>query len=115
LADTNRLREGWTYRGEFLMKPKHNILKYDRNPEGFVIIFDIQDNNGEWLSPEAKAYEAQSLGLECVPLLHRGKVDEKVLHGLLSRTSILGGPIEGVVIKPASYNLYGMDKKILMG
>src|SRR5438445_2697648 len=31
----------WTYRGEFLMKPKHNVLAYERTPRGNVILFDI--------------------------------------------------------------------------
>ena len=35
------LLEGATYRGEYLQKPKHNTLAYDRVPEGNIIIFDI--------------------------------------------------------------------------
>ena len=35
------LRDGWTYRGEVLDKPKHNALAYDRVPKGNVILFDI--------------------------------------------------------------------------
>ncbi len=44
-ARTSLLREGWTYRAEYLSKPKHNVLAYSRVPESNLIIFDI--NTGE--------------------------------------------------------------------
>jgi len=37
----DKLTEGWTYRGEYLSKPKHNTLCYSRVPENNIIIFDI--------------------------------------------------------------------------
>jgi hypothetical protein len=111
------LTPGWTYRGEYLAKPKHNALAYDRIPKGHVILFDINPGEEEYLSYEDKAAEADRLGLETVPLLYQGSIasiDE--FRGFLDRTSILGGQkIEGVVVKPLAYNLYGRDKKVLMG
>jgi hypothetical protein len=50
-------------------------------------------------------------------VLYRGIVDSvEKLRELLETPSILGGQkIEGVVIKPENYDLYGRDKKVLMG
>ena len=63
---------GWQYRGEYLQKPKHNALAYDRVPAGHIIIFDVQPGLEEYLSPTEKAAEAARLGLECVPCLYTG-------------------------------------------
>ena len=35
------LTPNWIYRGEYLSKPKHNTLCYDRVPEKNIIIYDI--------------------------------------------------------------------------
>src|SRR3990167_7567137 len=35
------LHNGWTYRGEVLSKPKHNVLAYDRVPTGNIVIGEI--------------------------------------------------------------------------
>lgn len=109
------LHEGWTYRGEYLAKPKHNSLAYDRTPNGHVILFDINSGEEEYLSYEEKAKEAARLGLEIVPLLYQGKINapDEVIN-LLERKSILGGQnIEGFVIK--NYRRFTLDKKAMMG
>jgi hypothetical protein len=110
------LRDGWTYRAEYLQKPKHNVLAYSRIPEKHLILFDIAIGEEQYIqSWEEKADEAKRLGLEIVPKIHYGMVDSmEVFKSLLNRISILGGQkIEGVVIK--NYNRFGPDKKILMG
>src|SRR3990167_11221944 len=43
------LHPAWTYRGEVLDKPKHNVLAYDRVPHGNVILFDINDGEESFL------------------------------------------------------------------
>jgi hypothetical protein len=108
---------GWTYRGEFLGRPKHNALAYDRTPNGHIILFDINTGDQEYLSYEDKKREADRLGLECVPLLYSGRITTvEEFRRYLTTTSILGGQtIEGVVVKPSAYNLFGQDKKALMG
>lgn len=117
LAEEGMLRPGWTYRGEFLAKPAHNALAYERVPVGNVIIFDVSTGDQEWLNYADKKVEAERLGLECVPLLFSGRVrDAGQVRGFFSTTSILGGQcIEGVVIKPVGYDQFGTDKKILIG
>lgn len=109
------LREGWTYRAEYLSKPKHNTLCYNRIPERHLILFDVNSAQEEYLSYGAKANEAHRLGLEVVPLLHHGRIDSLgFFRTFLERESILGGQkVEGVVVK--NYTRFGIDGKALMG
>lgn len=111
------LHPGWTYRGEYLKKPKHNGLAYDRIPTGHIIVFDINTDLETYLTPEKKAAEAARIGLECVPVLYRGVVsDLEMFRALLATPSVLGGQtVEGVVVKPDGYGLFGQDKKVVMG
>ena len=112
-----QMRPGLTYRGEYLQKPKHNALAYDRIPNKHIIIFDINVGFETFATPEQKRELASELGMECVPTLFRGTIQD-VTHfrSLLDTMSVLGGQkIEGVVIKPENYNLFGKDKKVLMG
>lgn len=109
------LHPGWTYRAEYLQKPKHNALSYDRVPAKHLIIFDINDGHESYLPYDRKRDEAARLGLESVPLLLEGQVkDAARLRELLEQPSILGGQkIEGVVVK--NYAKFGPDGKVLMG
>ncbi|MCK5235432.1 MAG: hypothetical protein KAR06_00490 [Deltaproteobacteria bacterium] len=109
------LVNGWTYRAEYLTKPKHNTLAYDRVPKDNLMIFDINDGYESYLTYEEKFGEAARIGLECVPLLHHGKIeDADELMALLERESILGGQkIEGFVIK--NHLRFGMDDKAMIG
>lgn len=111
------LQVGWTYRGEVLKKAKHNSLAYDRVPKDHIIVFDINDSEESYLPYEKKKAECDRIGLECVPILYAGKIEDiTTFRTFLDTTSILGGQkIEGVVIKPTLYNVYGLDKKVLMG
>lgn len=111
------LTPGWTYRAEYLAKPKHNSLAYDRIPNGHLIVFDVNPEHETYLSYEEKSAEAERIGLETVPLIYRGRVDGVAsFRQFLERESILGGQkIEGVVVKPVGYALFGLDKKCLLG
>ena len=109
------LRDGWTYRAEYLQKPKHNTLAYERVPSNHLILFDINDGMESYLPYDAVVDEAMRLGVDVVPAFLRGKLENAdMLRHLLDTTSCLGGQkIEGVVIK--NYNRFGPDKKALMG
>ncbi len=112
------LTDGWVYRGEYLAKPKHNVLAYDRVPLQGIVLFDVETSSGTFLEPEAKHAEAVRLGLECAPLLYHGQLDQFALPpriaDWLKQRSFLGGQlIEGVVIK--QYNRWGVDGKVLIG
>jgi len=117
MAISEKLTPGWTYRGEYLAKPKHNTLAYDRVPNKHIIIFDINVGHESYLSPKEKQKEAERLGLECVPELFSGVVkDIEFFRKLLDTKSVLGGQkIEGVVVKPLGYDLFGKNKKCIMG
>lgn len=114
MALNNRLIDGYTYRGEYLQKPKHNVLAYDRVPAQNIIIFDIMTNQEQDYVPyDLKAELASHLGLEIVPQF-KCVYNLDAIQNLLQDTSILGGQkIEGVVIK--NYDRFGTDGKILMG
>lgn len=111
----DKLVTGYIYRGEFLGKPKHNSLRYDRVPVNHIIIFDIMTNIEDYMPYDEKKAEAERLGFECVPLLFRGKVEDKAFFvDLLEKESVLGGTkIEGFVVK--NYNLFTTEKKIAVG
>lgn len=111
------LTPGWTYRAEYLTKPKHNTLAYSRIPKDHLIIFDINSGHEGYLAYENKKVEANRIGLEVVPKIYEGminSVDE--FRRFLDTDSVLGGQkVEGVVVKPLNYGMFGLDKKCLMG
>lgn len=109
------LKIGWTYRGEAICRPKHNTLQYGRVPKGGLVLFDVDDGLENYLNRLDKEAEAERLGLEVVPVLHQGVVEDfEAFKQFLDRDSFLGGvKIEGFVVK--NYNLFTIDKKIKMG
>lgn len=113
-AIAERLTPGWTYRGEYLRAPKHNVLAYGRIPSQHVMLFDIDTGDQCYLTPEEKAVEAQRLGFEAVPTIFHGKVESfEQFREIIERESCLGGvQMEGVVLK--NYSKYNPDKKALM-
>lgn len=124
VASVKRFEEyippSYIFRCEYLSKPKHNVLAYGRVPKGNLVLFDVT------ISPGAQAYGdsisvhqwADIFQIEPVPVLFEGTWgDDTSALGLaefLKRESVLGGcKIEGVVVK--NYNVFGPDKKILIG
>ncbi len=114
LALDGILVEGWTYRGEYLSKPKHNTLPYERVPEGNIILFDIDQGYEDYMPHDEAESEAESMVMEYVPTWSFGRaptIDE--IRTWAGEDSILGGPREGIVIK--NYAQLGGDHKTLMG
>lgn len=109
------LTPGWIYRGEYLAKPKHNALAYDRVPKGNIVLFDVDMGGENYLTFEELRDEAERLDLESVPLLRYGRIENvDSFRDMLGNVSFLGGQkVEGVVVK--NYYRFGVDKKILMG
>ena len=115
LKERGLLVVDWTYRCEFLQKPKHNTLAYSRVPKGNIILFDIDRGEQDYVDANDLQYEALYLGLECVPVfgISTFAPTKEQLDEWLETESILGGTkIEGIVIK--NYGLFGLDKKVLM-
>ena len=110
------LRAGYIYRGEYLSKPKHNSLTYGRVPEKHIILFDVCAGVEEYLSADERRSEAARIGLECVPVIATTTLTSyDQFKDFMEIESCLGGcKVEGVVIKPASYDIYGQDKKVVM-
>jgi len=91
------LSPDWIYRGEYLQKPKHNTLCYNRIPDNHIIIFDIETMPENHLPYDMKALEAERIGLECAPSI-----------------SCLGGVnMEGIVIK--NYDRITRNGKFMAG
>jgi hypothetical protein len=42
----DKLPNNMVFRGEYLRRPHHNVLTYDRTPDNHIIIFDVE-NSGE--------------------------------------------------------------------
>jgi len=119
LATVRELRDNLlpnhTYRGEFLAKPKQNSLCYDRIPEGHIILFDVDKAICDYMYPDELQKEAERIGLEVVPSwVIRESPSIEQLEEWVNQRSILGNvDREGVVFK--NYEMYGIDKKVLMG
>lgn len=108
------LRPGAVYRGEFLSRPKHNTLAYDRIPTRHIALYDVEISHQNYLDRNELVAEAERIGLEPVPcyffgqLAHFGQVGE-----FMGRQSFLGSQVaEGVVIK--NHRRFGADDKPLM-
>jgi len=110
------LRDGWTYRGEVLARPRHNALSYGRVPTGNIILYDVNDGHESYLRFHERGEEAKRLGLEVVhtSVIQGSDLTQDMLKELLARESALGGcKVEGTVIK--NYGRFGRDGKVLMG
>ena len=114
----------WAFRGEYLMRPKHNVIAYNTTPPGNIVLYDIETTPTNFLEwPDVLAW-ADQLGLGFAPVLfdgdgdwvHNQRSDTLILLWLdnfLKHESILGGSkVEGVVIK--NYSRWGPDKHPLM-
>lgn len=124
----NALLPGYTFRCEYLSKPKHNTLSYGRVPAGNLVLFDVDTGGEHYVSMKSLRHWAEINGIEPVPVFFEGVIDgysDKgvvlrarpdflTVQGLLEQESVLGGcKLEGVVIK--NYNVFGLDHKILVG
>ena len=110
------LEPGFIYRGEYLAKPKHNSIAYDRCPDGHIILWDVMTALEDYMGREEKESEAERLGLEIVPLVHAGRIRFSLeqMDKWLDTESVLGGSkVEGIVIK--NRHRFGRDGKMLAG
>lgn len=110
-----KLPLGWIFRCEYLEKPKHNVLVYNRVPNHHLIIFDIEIEDQYFIDPNERVVEVERIGLESVPVFYKGKLDSyEEMFILLKTISCLGGQqIEGLVFK--NHHRFGIDGKALMG
>lgn len=84
---------------EYLQRPKHNTLKYGREPQNNLILFDVL-TGGRWLNRSELIDMAKRLDIDIIPELFCGQINVDKIKSLLSLESFLAGElIEGVVIK----------------
>ena len=100
----DRILNDTSYYCEYLNKPKHNTLVYDRVPLNNLVLFGASDFcRTEMVRAHVDlTVWATNLGIDVIPLIYTGKLDtaEDVL-GMMKRKSYLGGKydIEGIVVK----------------
>lgn len=98
----DKLRPDCRYHAEYLRKPKHNVLCYERVPKNNLILFGMSTVGDSFCDDYDILKEgANELDIDVVPLLFKGKISSiEFLHDLFETESYLGGTkIEGVVIK----------------
>lgn len=105
---------------EYMKRPKHNVLKYERIPKNHIVLFDCL-KQGKWVDRQTLEFIAKDLDVDVVPQIYIGEIEAKrreVGHGGYKSTAIdfikrllaitpsfLGGEmIEGIVIK--NYNQF---------
>lgn len=91
------LPDNVTVRGEVLSARRHNKIMYDRVPKGNLIVWEVEVDGVPMVYDDKRAF-AESIGLECVPLLYKGLSNPEHAKSLIGE-SCLGGKAEGVVIK----------------
>lgn len=108
------LTDSWIYRGEYLLKPKHNCLTYGRVPKHNFIVFDIETSPNNFLSYQDKLAHCREIGLEVVPtFLIENPTLENFTEALKMESCLGAVTIEGLVCK--NYSRFGPDGKVLMG
>ncbi len=84
---------------EYLEKPKHNTLKYERTPKNNIVLFDAL-LGGKWATREELTELALKLDIDLIPELGRGTFTTDDVKNFTNNDSYLGGEkVEGVVIK----------------
>ncbi len=112
LYDSCRLPEGSVFYCEYLSRPKHNVLAYERIPKNHLALFAMYEIPSQSFVHDYMALKTASivLDIDVIPLLDILKpTDTQDLTSYLKRESYLGKQfIEGIVVK--NYN-----KDLLIG
>jgi len=95
------LPDNYAFYGEYLQRPKHNVIKYDRVPKNHIMLFGLQDLVFKDFKYDYGQLEmwANIFSFDCAPVLTPCKSDT-YFDELLKKDSYLGGSkIEGFVVK----------------
>lgn len=109
----NKLDSTLIYHCEVVQKKKHSTVLYNRTPEYYIILYDLQEKSegGRFFSYKKLIKEAERVGLECTQVLYDNKIEKSdespisIGSKLISEIengniqSCLGGTPEGIVIK----------------
>ena len=77
--------EAWFY-CEYLQKPKHNTLAYERTPKNHLVLFDAT-HNGTWFTRLALEAWGREAAIDVIPELSCGEVTISSLANLLKMPS----------------------------
>jgi len=93
---------------EYLQKPKHNVLKYNRTPKNHLIMFGASTPLKSFDRDFAR--HADLLDIEVVPVIFQGIINNpEELLSMLNTDSVLGDTtVEGIVVK-------NYDRPFLLG
>ena len=107
-VSTLDLPEGMVFYCEYLKKPKHNSLAYDKIPKNHLCLFAACDEELNFASYEELEKLADLMKIDVVPCIFEGFTKATKIEALLDRDSYLGGQkIEGVVVKNRKSWLFG--------
>ena len=103
--------------GEYIQKPKHNVLAYKKHPRNYICLFDAI-HEGKWMTRKELEDASVNLDVDVIPELFKGLIGVAGIKELLTTKSYLGDQIiEGVVIKNKKEtimlgnNLYPLNTK----
>lgn len=98
----DHIPEGTCFYTEYLQKPKHNVLAYERIPKNHLALFGANSAGG-WVDDYPILTSlASRLDIDVVPLVYIGRLKDALaeIPTMLERESLLGKEkIEGVVVK----------------
>lgn len=112
LSVKDKIKDNTIYHCEYLNKPKHNVLCYNRVPKNNLIMFGVSTSSEEFIRNYKEC--ADGLDLETVPIIFKGTIKnvEELLE-MLNNKSILGEvDIEGIVVKNYNKDLIVGDRPI---
>lgn len=111
------LQNGMFFYGEYLQKPRHSTLAYDRIPHNHIALFGVRYDDGTFASYNDLKGWAFLLGIDTVPLIFLGLTTPAKMLELVDGQSFLGGQKrEGVVVKRrVDWELYGTAQHIMGG
>ena len=87
-----KLPDNITLYGEWLSKPKHNVLAYDRTPKNGIALFGVYNpETQEHYGMDIISEWAEQLGVDTVPLLFKGETNAQAVLDMVDKTdSFLG-------------------------
>jgi len=106
--ESNRasLPEDVIFRCESLSSRKHNHLEYGRVPDCGFVLWDLEEMSGDVFLPERRKAFCLEFNIDILEPFFIGVPREPIrdfFESFLEYTSLLGGKIEGVIIKPVSF------------
>ena len=97
------LPDGIVFYCEYMSKPKHNVLKYERVPLNNLMLFGVADVTGHnfYKKYSDLTMFAEGINIEPAPILFQGKIIEAGdILDLMNTDSHFGGvKIEGIIVK----------------